>query len=635
MKELLQIVEEKNVIDDHLLDIIGNEFKFSHEKGLSEWLKNSVDAYLRDGREDDDSFIIFRFKDKDEIIFECIDFVGMTSDDIDKALKRWGDPEAAKRGIGKRTFGGHGNGGKFYMRQMFKQSHFVTYRSGRLNIFGFNENRRYGFGKGFKDIKISPENALKYAEICHLDLPPNIRKSILEGKTGFTVVRGIYPANIVKRKFNVSKLCEKFRNYPQPRLILKYKPISIIYNEKLLHERLLPEKIEPMPEFEKPYEIPLPKTITMEENGEREIVYLANEKYSQGKIILYTSSEPLSRNTRLGDLNRVDIVGEIGVIASYKIAELGYVHRLSPAEFIYGECYCPILEDPQEDCVMNDRSKLVENSKTKALRKWIGAQIDELAERIEEKEKKEIHAKNIEKLSEINKVLDDWKNRFMSKVLREILGGTGEGPGGGLGTGGSSGGVGGRKNKGLGGEGEKPGGGSKESKPRQAYPKVLLSSIDKDPLNPDKSMDLSDRHPPVYQRTEDIHRGIYWINTSRRLAQYVIEKYGVKSIKWRDYHLQRVIDVICKEALYKLEKIDPENFTAARIDGDVIDKLIGKAHDSAVESLSGFLFEDEYKTPREELLEKISSLRNLDTEDQENLLREIEEAISFIKERKG
>jgi hypothetical protein len=368
---------------------------------------------------------------------------------------------------------------------------------------------------------------------------------------------------------------------------------------------------------------------------EREIVYLANEKYSQGKIILYTSSEPLSRNTRLGDLNRVDIVGEIGVIASYKIAELGYVHRLSPAEFIYGECYCPILEDPQEDCVMNDRSKLVENSKTKALRKWIGAQIDELAERIEEKEKKEIHAKNIEKLSEINKVLDDWKNRFMSKVLREILGGTGEGPGGGLGTGGSSGGVGGRKNKGLGGEGEKPGGGSKESKPRQAYPKVLLSSIDKDPLNPDKSMDLSDRHPPVYQRTEDIHRGIYWINTSRRLAQYVIEKYGVKSIKWRDYHLQRVIDVICKEALYKLEKIDPENFTAARIDGDVIDKLIGKAHDSAVESLSGFLFEDEYKTPREELLEKISSLRNLDTEDQENLLREIEEAISFIKERKG
>ena len=46
MPEILEILEEKNVIDDHLLDIIGNEFKFSHEKGLSEWLKNSADARM-------------------------------------------------------------------------------------------------------------------------------------------------------------------------------------------------------------------------------------------------------------------------------------------------------------------------------------------------------------------------------------------------------------------------------------------------------------------------------------------------------------------------------------------------------------------------------------------------------------
>ena len=131
--------------------IIGNEFKFNHEKGLSEWLKNSIDAYIRAEQEDEESFIIFRFMDKDEILFECIDFVGMTSDDIDKALKRWGDPEAAKRGTGKKTFGGHGNGGKFYMRQMFKQSHFITYRAGKLNVFGFNENKRYGFAEGFKE----------------------------------------------------------------------------------------------------------------------------------------------------------------------------------------------------------------------------------------------------------------------------------------------------------------------------------------------------------------------------------------------------------------------------------------------------------------------------------------------------
>lgn len=286
----------------------------------------------------------------------------------------------------------------------------------------------------------------------------------------------------------------------------------------------------------------------------------------------------------------------------------------------------------------NDRSTLIENTKTKALRKWIGEEIDRLAEKIEEKEKKEIRAKNIETLSEINKVLNDWKNKFMSKVMREILGGSGEGRDGGYGTGGSSGGADGESSKEKGGEkgsgeGEKPGGGGTEPKSRQAFPKVLLSSIDEDPFNPRVKVDLFDRQEPVYQRPQDVPAGIYWINTSRKLAQHIIEKYGVKSMKWRDYHFKRIIDVICKEALYKLEKQDPENFTAARVDGDIINKLVGKAHDSAVESLGGYLFEEEYKTPREELLERISGLKNLDPEEQKRLLTEIEEAIDLLKRR--
>src|SRR5271169_3914336 len=151
----VSIIEERNVIDDHLLDIIGNEFKFSHEKGLPEWLKNSVDAYIRQEPPvpDDQQFIILNFRDAaggEPATFECIDFCGMTSQDIDKALKRWGDPKAASRGLNKRTYGGHGNGGKFYMRQMFDRSYFLTFRQGKLNVFGFNEKRRYGFAKALK-----------------------------------------------------------------------------------------------------------------------------------------------------------------------------------------------------------------------------------------------------------------------------------------------------------------------------------------------------------------------------------------------------------------------------------------------------------------------------------------------------
>src|SRR5438105_88069 len=149
------ITEQPNVFDDHLLDIIGNEFKFDHAKGLAEWIKNSVDAYNRETRadgslkySDDEQFVYLRLRPKTSvtpITFECVDFVGMTHDDIENAFKRWGDPHAASRGKGRRFLGGHGNGGKFYMRQMFKESRFITYRDGRLNVFGFNENKRYGF----------------------------------------------------------------------------------------------------------------------------------------------------------------------------------------------------------------------------------------------------------------------------------------------------------------------------------------------------------------------------------------------------------------------------------------------------------------------------------------------------------
>jgi len=102
-------------------------------------------------------------------------------------------------------------------------------------------------------------------------------------------------------------------------------------------------------------------------------------------------------------------------------------------------------------------------------------------------------------------------------------------------------------------------------------------------------------------------------------------------MKWRDYHFQRMVDVICKEAIHKLEKHDPENFNADRVDAEIIDKLVSKAHDSAVEALGGYLFEVEYKTPREELIERISQL-DLNSEEQETLLKDIEEEIKKKRE---
>ncbi|HQN18653.1 MAG: hypothetical protein IT574_06170 [Candidatus Aureabacteria bacterium] len=86
------------VIDEAVLDLIGNEFKFDHAKGLAEWIKNSCDAYLREETPDDEQHIILRLtEDKRGMLsgMECIDFVGMDRKAIDEAFKRFFDPEAA------------------------------------------------------------------------------------------------------------------------------------------------------------------------------------------------------------------------------------------------------------------------------------------------------------------------------------------------------------------------------------------------------------------------------------------------------------------------------------------------------------------------------------------------------------
>lgn len=685
----LKIIEEKNVIDDHLLDIIGNEFKFDQEKGLAEWLKNSVDAYIRLAVSDPEQFVIFRFEDGKGSrpgIIECIDFGGMSHTDIEKAFKRWGDPEAAKRGLKKRTYGGHGNGGKFYMRQMFEKSHFVTYRDGVLNIFGFSQKKKYGFADGYKNRKMKPREALRVAGIATIGIPKKIERKVLSGQTGFTVVRGIGPVGM-KQKIRVERIVDKFRNHPQSRRILDRINVSIIYNGKYIHDPLRPDELSPLPAFQDLKLFTIPEKLPSESSGEKEEVVLANAKFSQGNLVLRTSEEALGRGGRLAELNRIDFVGGIGVIASYQLFELG-VRNFPQAAFIYGECTCPILEDPDNDCVSNDRTKLVDNESTRTLRKWCAEKIDELAAEIGAAEQKERNEQTKKVSSEFNEILNKWKDKFMNRVFSQLFGAGGTGSGEGTGEGSvrrrlefpenglqftfaaaeipldqswpltlkaavpepfpvgtvislssSNAEIELEENKAtiksdlvrLTEEGERVAildvrvigkrvgeeseivaragkrsaiirvkvvqskkGGAK--KPR--YPRILLSGQDSDPLNlsSEDTVILSTRDPLVFQRPQDVSEGIYWINTSTPLAESILrsEQGGAESTRWRDFLFQRYIDIFVKEALYQLQKKEPDNFRAEIIDNQIMGELIRKVHEAAAVDLQQFLFETTY-----------------------------------------
>ncbi len=281
------------------------------------------------------------------------------------------------------------------------------------------------------------------------------------------------------------------------------------------------------------------------------------------------------------------------MIGSYRVHELGATRFSGQVEFLYGECECPILEDPDHDCVKNDRQKLHETDRSNALLEWVREQVETLAEQMETKNQQERKAQDLKNTSALNEMLNRWKDRFMNQVWTEMFAGQGPaGTSGGDKGGGGGTGKGGKEDT---GENDKKtegqeGGSETTRKPR--FPRVLVSGQDHDPLDPLATVPFmcDPRHPAVYQRTKDVGAGIYWINTSRSLAEKIINEYSADSTRWREYLFQRYVDIISKEAVYQLGKMS----TTLTAD-DVIrqlDDVTTRVHDQAAKDLSSFLFQE-------------------------------------------
>jgi hypothetical protein len=384
-------------------------------------------------------------------------------------------------------------------------------------------------------------------------------------------------------------ILDKLTQHAQARRLIAHKPVFARLRDTSW-ERLRANDPEPRPDFDEVRMIEVPSSLT-DENGDE--VILVDEEFPEAMLILSTSKDTL-RGT---GANRVDVTGEIGVIGSHEIGSLGLTAHPAQGDFIFGELFCPKLEDPAYKCVANDRDKLIDNEKTRALLIWVRDQIDVLAGEIAEADAKERKQADLAQSSQFNELLNQWKNQFMPTLMAQLLGGPGEGSGfggSGDGTGGGRAGEGEVDNP-AGGEGSAPGGddgggGDKEQRGRRS-PTVLLSGYDADPLDAlAPPLTLSPRQPAVYQRPRDVDEGIYWINTSRPLAERILEQIGPESTRWRDYMFQRYEEIILKESIHTLEKSEGGELTADRIQGH-IDALYTTLHDQAYQDLESFLFD--------------------------------------------
>ena len=588
----MNIKVEKPEIDvENLLNLVGKEFHFDHAKGLSEWLKNSIDAYTLENISDENQNVFIVLEVSQNYLVKSIsviDFVGMTRDKIDKAFKRWFDPNAArttneliKKDI--KALGGHGNGGKFYMREMFRTSQIITYRNNHINIFGFNEKKQYGFHKEYDNKTVSIDQAIS---IANVDKSKNLHPIIINqihSQKRFTIIQGIQPKAIAKTNY-LNKLIDGLILHPQSRRIIQRKNVYILYDDKIAPKKLQTPTIKPKPGFEEPREFECPNIL----QNENESILMYGDKDQPIKLTLFSSELPLKGQKYRG-LNRIDFLSAVGVIANYEISELGNIDLSNYSEFIYGDCYCDIME--KDELVRNDRDKFIEAPKKRVLLNWVKDCIQSFCQEMDEKVKNEKKKIDLKQTSLYNELLNRWKNRFLNKLFKEGFGGNG-----------TSGMDGSLENeiilsshkKKQTEKNEKKSGetGGDEKRKGNKFPEVKISSYDIDPAT-GGILDLDSRHFAIHQRPIDVQMGIYWINSSKRIAQLILEKYTANSIHWREYLFQRFLDIIIKETIYNKGKQEVD--LTADIINNEIDNRISEILDLAADELKEFLFEKDFQ----------------------------------------
>ena len=587
--------EEAEMDKERVLDLLGAQFSGKYLAGAAEWLKNAYDQAVRTDQQEEPIIIMSvrapTTRRGSEGLMECIDFIGTTFEEIDEHLKTWGSEIAASRGRSNFSgFGGHGNGGKFHMRENFVNSEFITYRDGYLTVFGFDQSKQYGFDPRYRGTAVETQTALIVAGIDpdRSDLPEAVRAVLRSDDPEichFTVVRGRglrHPDQWSRNDaFEMKLLADA-----QAKQVIERAHVVFSDGSRVVDPLRLPV-IPDRPGYEDGRVVPVPREVSSGAD-----IFTLVESGSAGELNLRVAFDPFVRRN---PTHAIDIIGRHGlIIASYRVGELPIRNRAG-ADFIYGKLYCPCLED--HGLKTNERVHLVSNPLADAVLEWVASRIDDLSDELAQEDNAKRRARDELTNQTLSNRLNRWKNKFLRarEVVVQIGAGLGSGEGGsggggsggegtyhgGRGSGSEGGGTGGT---GAGGAGTQEGGGGAGDKTRKAakFPEIRISGYDPDPET-GEIFTLHPRQPVVYQRAHDVELNLWWINAQRPLAERILNDDGAKSARWRDYVFGRFVEVI---QAYDLR----ENWDGTTDISEYLWDLLGIVQDSAAVDLSDVLF---------------------------------------------
>ncbi|MFY9580043.1 MAG: hypothetical protein WAQ33_12025 [Gaiellaceae bacterium] len=429
--------EDIKVHPENAIRLICKPFQ-SHESGLPEWAKNAADEYARTNAPEHERVIVLVMQNGrrggPSNVIACLDFSGMTSDVIEHEFRHWADPEASRRaGEETNVQGGHGNGGKCYMTQMFEDCAYIHAVKGNRGCvygtvggsirLGYFPDRDRGRDFDVADVRTELDTALVEIGLAVDDLP-NEAVAALDRRQGFTLVVG-RGAKGYELRVPAAQLVGDLVDHPQMRMTLELCSVHALAQGRPLNggkPLRLPE-IPPLPGGETPRVVPIPDRLPDPVSG-LEISTTGEGATPEGALTLKTSETRMWRGAKKSRHNIV-----------YK-AESGYIGYRPVQEFdvfssyrdrIFGDCVLRSLEDFK----LNERAALASSPLVRALDEWIGEQIEAYAKEFEARDRQKHDQEEKDALAQINAALDRWKNDLLDKVLSDVDGAGEQGGGGG------------------------------------------------------------------------------------------------------------------------------------------------------------------------------------------------------------
>ncbi len=544
-----------------------------HKKGVPEWIKNSDDSYTRHEEFNQSNFSdlpIFVNISKDEIV--CVDFGGATAKDMIKHIPYYGSPDAATQGktiSSNRVSGGHGNGGKYYALSQFKECQIISYFLGRLTVLLINKDGDYVVNE---DEEVSPRTAMQYIGLDEWDYfnknkdGKAISYKIIQGKLNLFCWKGIDPKDKkqISYKRELSKVLTSIANHPQSRSALRCRKVSAFFNGEMFWPLMKPQEAKPDESFGI-REFALPN----------EIEQFKFNKHFKSVLKIVLSKEPLTGEKSSLNILEIDAFGKN--IAYYEIPQLLMDKGLSKS--LYASIDCPELRE--YECVSNDRVNLIDDLEiTNLFLDWCKAKLREVLEELTNKEKRREETKHLQELGTFLKEITDEISDLLEEEniikpyfkkdgqKKEIVEVPTDLPG--FGAGG--------KIKQIGGGIRR---GQKEEKEAESTEKktksklnILLSNHDLDPLTPGKTFDMIERQPILYQRSEDVAHGIWWINSQKNY----IKKIKIGDPGAKQFYFFLVKEIILSHRIRRRfkeqERYDPDGLE--ELNFQLIDEIFNK-----------------------------------------------------------